>query len=54
MDKRISNEQQLAATYGQWIGVVAAEQRVHVNRGLRGALIILAIALIGSFRGRLD
>ena len=25
--KRIDNETQLANTYGQWIGVVAAEQR---------------------------
>ena len=49
LDKRIDNDQQLAATYGQWIGVVAAEQRVQVNRGLRGVLVILAIALIALF-----
>jgi len=49
LDKRISNEQQLANVYGQWIGVVAAEQRSQVNRGLRGVLIILAIALIALF-----
>ena len=42
LDKRISNEQQLASTYGQWISVVAAQQRVEVNRGLRGVLVILA------------
>ena len=47
LDKRVSNEQQLAATYGQWIGVVVAEQRVHVNRALRGVLIILVITLLG-------
>jgi small-conductance mechanosensitive channel len=47
LDKRISNEQQLAATYAQWISVVAAEERVHVNRALRGILVILAITLIG-------
>lgn len=49
LDKRISNEQQLANVYGQWIGVVAAEQRLQVNRGLRGILIILVIALIALF-----
>jgi len=49
LDKRVSNEQQLANVYGQWIGVVAAEQRSLANRGLRGVLIILAIALIALF-----
>ena len=49
LDKRIGNEQQLASTYAQWIGVVAAEERLHVNRALRGVLVILAIALIAFF-----
>jgi len=44
--KRIDNETQLASTYGQWISVVAAEQRTLVNGGLSDVLIILAIALI--------
>lgn len=44
--KRIDNETQLANTYGQWIGMVAAEQRFLVNGGLRGVLVILAIAII--------
>jgi small-conductance mechanosensitive channel len=44
--KRIDNETQLAKTYGQWIGMVAAEQRSLVNGGLRGVLVILAIAII--------
>jgi small-conductance mechanosensitive channel len=44
--KRIDNETQLANTYGQWIGVVAAEQRSLVNGALRGVLLILAIAII--------
>jgi small-conductance mechanosensitive channel len=44
--KRIDNETQLAKTYGQWIGMVAAEQRSLVNGGLRGVLVILAIANI--------
>ena len=49
LDKRIDNEKQLANVYGQWIGVVAAEQRSIVNGGLRGVLVILAIAIIGLF-----
>jgi small-conductance mechanosensitive channel len=44
--KRIDNETQLASTYGQWISLVAAEQRTLVNGGLSDVLIILAIALI--------
>src|SRR5580700_4349846 len=44
--KRTDNETQLANTYGQWIGVVAAEQRSLVNGALRGVLVILAIAFI--------
>jgi small-conductance mechanosensitive channel len=49
LDKRIDNEKKLADVYGQWIGVVAAEQRSIVNGGLRGVLVILAIAIIGLF-----
>ncbi len=49
LDKRITNEQQLAGTYSQWIGVVAAEQRAYANRALWGALVILAISFLGLF-----
>ena len=49
LDKRIDNEKQLADVYGQWIGVVAAEQRSIVNGGLRGVLVILVIAILGLF-----
>jgi small-conductance mechanosensitive channel len=49
LDKRIDNEKQLANVYGQWIGVVASEQRSIVNGGLRSVLVILAIAIIGLF-----
>jgi small-conductance mechanosensitive channel len=45
LDKRVDNETQLANAYGQWIAVVAAEQRSLVNGGLRDILVILAIAL---------
>jgi small-conductance mechanosensitive channel len=47
--KRIDNEKQLANVYGRWIDVVAAEQRSVANGGLRGLLVILAIASIGLF-----
>src|SRR5262249_55754376 len=47
--KRIDNEKELANVYGQWIGVVASEQRWLVNGGLRGVLLILVIAIIGLF-----
>jgi small-conductance mechanosensitive channel len=47
--KRIDDEKQLASVYGKWADVVAAEQRSVVNGGLRGVLVILAIAIIGLF-----
>ncbi len=49
LDKRIENEKQLANVYGQWIAVVAAEQRSIVNLALRGVLIILVIAILALF-----
>ena len=47
LDKRIDAEKRLANLYGQWSDVVAAEQWAQVNKGLRGVLAILAIAIIG-------
>jgi small-conductance mechanosensitive channel len=49
LDKRVENEKELANAYGQWIGVVSAEQNSSLNRGLRGVLVILVIAIIGLF-----
>jgi small-conductance mechanosensitive channel len=49
LDKRIENEKQLVNLYGQWIETVASEQRSLINGGLRGILVILAIAMIGLF-----
>ena len=49
LDKRIDNEKQLGATYGQWIGVVAASERAVLHRILIGLTIILAIALFGVY-----
>lgn len=48
-DKRLDNEKQLANVYGNWIEVVAGEQRSVFNRALRGVLVILAIAILGLF-----
>lgn len=52
-DKRIETEKELADIYGKWIDVVAARQRTLVNRGLRGILIILVIALVAVYFGTL-
>lgn len=49
LDKRIDNEKQLAATYSQWIGVVAASQRAVLHSILIGLTIILSIALFGVY-----
>ena len=48
-DKRIDTKKELAATYLQWIDVVAAHQRAVLHRALLGIAIILAIALIGLY-----
>ena len=49
LDKRVDNEKQLANLYGEWIDVVRDQQRLIVNGGLRGVLVILGIAIIGMF-----
>jgi small-conductance mechanosensitive channel len=49
LDKRIDSEKQLANTYTQWIGVVAAGQRAVLHRILIGLTIILSIALVGIY-----
>ena len=48
-DKRIDNEKELSATYGQWIELVSEHQHAEVRRLLIGVAIILGIALIGLF-----
>jgi hypothetical protein len=47
LDRRVDTEKRLAAKYGQWIDVVAAEQRAEINGGLRSVLAILVIAIVG-------
>jgi small-conductance mechanosensitive channel len=49
LGKRIGNEAQLAETYGNWISVVAAQQRAVLHRGMIGIAIILGILLVGVF-----
>ena len=49
LDKRIDNEKQLGATYGQWIDVVAANERAVLHRILIGLTIILSIGLFGVY-----
>jgi small-conductance mechanosensitive channel len=49
LDKRIADERQLAAVYGDWISVVAAKQRAILHRAMIGIAIILGILLIGLF-----
>ena len=49
LGKRIDNEKQLAATYSQWVGVVAASERAVLHRILIGLTIILSIALFGVY-----
>jgi small-conductance mechanosensitive channel len=49
LDKRIADEAQLAAVYGNWISVVAAKQRAVLHSGMIGITLILAILLIGVF-----
>jgi small-conductance mechanosensitive channel len=51
LDKRIDNEKHLASIYGEWIDAIVAEQRSVVSGGLRGVLVILAIAIMGLFAG---
>ena len=52
--KRIDIEKQLARGDGNWVDVVAAEEGLVVNGGLRGVLVILAIAYHRAFRRWLD
>jgi small-conductance mechanosensitive channel len=50
-DKRIETKKELASVYGQWIDLVATQQRSVVHRALIGIAVILVIALIGLFFG---
>jgi small-conductance mechanosensitive channel len=49
LDKRIENQKELAGTYGNWIAVVAAQQRAVFHSALIGFAVILGIVLVGIF-----
>jgi small-conductance mechanosensitive channel len=49
LDKRVDNEKELSATYGEWIDQVSDRQRQMVQRILIGVAIVLGIALLGLF-----
>ncbi len=44
-DKRIQDHQELADVYGNWLGLVQADQRAILHRIVRSLLLILLIAL---------
>jgi hypothetical protein len=49
LDKRIDDEKQLAANYGEWHDLVSDRQRMVLRRILFGTAIVLAITLVGLF-----
>jgi small-conductance mechanosensitive channel len=52
LDQRVDNQHHLADVYAGWIGVVAAQERMVVNRFLRGVALILVIVLVGMLFAR--
>jgi small-conductance mechanosensitive channel len=48
-EERIEDEKNLAETYRKWLEVVTARQGSVIHRGLSGAVVIVAILLIGIF-----
>lgn len=52
LDERVDNQHRLSDVYTGWLAVVAAQQRVVVNRVLRGIAVILVIVLIGVLLAR--
>jgi len=48
-DKRVDDQKELAGVYAQWIGVVAAKQRILLNAMLKGVALILLIGLVALF-----
>ncbi len=51
-DKRVDANKQLVNIYGQWLNVVEGQRRNEIYLALRGALIILGIALVLMFFDR--
>jgi len=50
-DQRLDDQKKLAQVYAAWSEVVAAEQQSLVHGALRGAMIVLAIALVSLYFG---
>ncbi len=48
-EERIEDQKNLAETYSKWLEVVTARQRSVIHRGLSGAVVIVAVLLIGIF-----
>jgi small-conductance mechanosensitive channel len=48
-EERIEDQKNLADTYRKWLEVVTARQRSVIHRGLSGAVVVVAILLIGIF-----
>jgi small-conductance mechanosensitive channel len=51
-DKRVDANKQLANIYGQWLAILEGQRRNEIYLTLRGALIILGIALVLMFFDR--
>jgi small-conductance mechanosensitive channel len=49
LDKRVDNEKEISQNYADWMELVSDRQRTVVRRILTGAVIVLAIALVGLF-----
>lgn len=52
LDQRVDNQHRLADVYAGWANVLVAQQRVMINRSLRGLAAILVIALIALLVAR--
>ena len=47
LDRRVDNQQQLAAVFASWTTIVDRQERAAINRVLRSVATLLAIALLG-------
>jgi small-conductance mechanosensitive channel len=52
LDQRVDNQHRLSDVYTGWIAVVSAQERVVVNRVLKGLAVILCIVLFGILLAR--
>jgi small-conductance mechanosensitive channel len=49
LEERIEDQKNLAKTYGKWLDVVSAQQRMVIHRALSGIAVVVAVLLIGIF-----